>query len=86
MRKISLRTILLIIAAGIWVNIIQTAGLIPSIQKVRVINTVDAHVDGSVSVDNTVDINIQEINGQQDVFYNDGLNSKKYYRLPVSGR
>ncbi|MBR5982960.1 MAG: hypothetical protein IK025_04460 [Bacteroidales bacterium] len=46
---------------------------------------VNAEVTGSVDVDNTVDINIEEINGHSDVFYNNYSrgDKDKYYRIPV---
>ncbi|AHW61452.1 hypothetical protein FH5T_01330 [Draconibacterium orientale] len=85
-KNISLKAILIIIAIGIWVIIFQNAGIIPTNQNVRVINSVDAYVSGSVDVDNTVDINIHEINGHRDVFFNNPRRGEKnkYYVLPVS--
>ena len=55
-------------------------------QKVYVSGgNVSAEVTGSVDVDNTVDINIEEINGHSDVFYNNLSrgDKDKYYRIPV---
>ncbi|MBN2834480.1 MAG: hypothetical protein JXR48_05885 [Candidatus Delongbacteria bacterium] len=85
-KNISLKAILIIIAVGIWVIIFQNAGIIPTNQNVRVVNSVDAYVSGSVDVDNTVDINIHEINGHRDVFFNNPRRGEKnkYYVLPVS--
>ena len=87
--------LLFFIAAGVWGMFMQNMGLfVPSddfTQNVRVVNTVDTEVqgsvrvNGSVSVDNTVDINIDEINGIRNVFYRQsGDRSGQYYRLPVS--
>jgi hypothetical protein len=87
--------LLFFIAAGVWGMFMQNMGLfVPSddyTQKVRVVNTVDTEVqgsvrvNGSVSVDNTVDINIEQINGISNVFYRQsGDRSGQYYRLPVS--
>jgi hypothetical protein len=66
--------LLLFIAAGVWGLFMQNMGLfVPSddyTQKVRVVNTVDTEVQGSVNVNgqvgvyNTVDINISEILGR----------------------
>lgn len=92
-KSISLRVILISIGVGIWVIVLQNAGIIPTKQNVYVkggyidadINrTVD--VRGSVSVDNTVDINLQEINGQRNVFFNNPRRGEKdkYYVIPVS--
>jgi len=60
-KNISLKAILIVIAVGIWVIVLQNAGIINTIQKVRVVNTVDADVSGSVDIDNInnmVDVNI----------------------------
>ena len=76
--NISLKAILITIAIGIWAIVLQNAGLIPTNKNVNVVNTVDvngnvnADVSGSVSVDNTVDINISEVNGRQAVSYGNG--------------
>ena len=65
--------LLFFIAAGVWGMFMQNMGLfVPSddyTQKVRVVNTVDTEVqgsvrvNGSVSVDNTVDVNLMQIRG-----------------------
>jgi hypothetical protein len=86
--------LLFFIAAGVWGMFMQNMGLfVPSddfTQKVRVVNTVDTEVqgsvrvNGSVSVDNTVGIDIKAINGYYNAFYDSGSkHSGKYYRLPV---
>lgn len=87
-KNISLTVILSIIAVGIWAIVLQNAGVIPTNQNVKVVNTVD--VDGSVDVtgevdaniSNTVDINISAINGHRNAFYDHGLNGV-YNRIPV---
>ncbi len=92
-KNISLKAILIAIGLGIWVIVLQNAGVIPTKQNVYVkggyidadINgTVD--VRGSVDVDNTVDINISEINGHRSVFFNNPRrgDKDKYYVLPVT--
>lgn len=70
-KNISLKAILIIMTVGIWAIVLQNAGVIPTNQNVyvnggnvRVSGSVDADVSGSVSVENTVDINIQEILGR----------------------
>lgn len=82
----SSKIILLSIAIGIWAVVLQNAGLIPTNQNVKVVNTVgvngSVNVSGSVDVDNTVDINIKEINGKSNVFY-DSNGDENYRRLPV---
>lgn len=52
----SLRTILLAIAIGIWTLVLQNLGIIPVSQRVNVTNEVE--IDGSVSIDNTVDVSV----------------------------
>lgn len=84
--------VLLFLGLGVWLLVLQNLGVITVSQKVRldggyvsVVNG-EVKVKGKVEVDNTVDINIQEINGQQDVFFNnpDRGQKDKYYRLPVT--
>ena len=62
-KNITLKGLLLIIAIGVWVIALQTLGVIPINQKVKVVGDVDANVSGSVSVDNTVDVNLDEVLG-----------------------
>ena len=50
-KNLSLKSILLIIAIGIWMLVLQNLGIIPVTQDVRVKNTIDADVSGSVYVD-----------------------------------
>ncbi len=76
---LSLRVILFVIAIGIWAIVLQNAGVIPTNQNVRVVNTVDTYVNGgdidvsgSVSVDNEVDINISSVNGYNAKSYGNG--------------
>ena len=70
-KNISLKAILLTIAVGIWAIVLQNAGVIPTNQNVKVVNTVDVNgsvrVSGEVdaNVGNTVDINISAINGHR---------------------
>ena len=87
-KELILGVLLLLIASGIWANIFISSNNSYATQDVRVINTVDTEVqgsvkvNGSVSVDNTVDINIAKINGKWNVFYDSGGN-EEYIRLPV---
>ena len=87
-KNLSLKAILGIIAIGIWAIVLQNAGVIPTNQNVKVVNTVDAYVRGSVNVDNTVevsgylDVNLEAINGKSNAFYDFGGN-KNYVRIPV---
>ena len=52
----SLKTILLAIAIGVWILVFQNLGIIPVSQSVNVTNEVE--VDGSVRIDNTVDVSV----------------------------
>lgn len=87
--------ILIIIAIGIWTIVLQNAGFISpttiekeNVRAVRVVNEIDAKVRGSVDANiysgSTIDVNLQEINGKRNVFYDDNGNGN-YHRLPVSG-
>lgn len=74
-KNLSLKAILIVIGIGIWAIVLQNAGIIPTKQNVYVKggyidvdNTV--RVRGSVSVDNTVSVSIDEVLGR------DG---RKYY-------
>lgn len=80
-KNISLKAILISIAIGIWVIVLQNAGVIPTSQNVKVVNSVDADVSGSVSVDNTVDINIEAVNGNRNAFY--GIKGSNYDAIHV---
>lgn len=52
--------------------------------NVSVNGTVRADVNGVVSVDNTVDVNLSEINGYGNCFYkNMSKYPNEYYRIPV---
>ena len=79
--------LLTIIAVGIWGLFMQNLGFFVAVddyaQEVRVINTVDTEVQGSVRVDvnNTVGIDIQAINGNYNAFY--GKRGGPYYGIPV---
>lgn len=67
---ISLITILIVIAAGIWMIVLQNFNVFDNQQDVYVRGGyIDAGVSGSVSVDNEVDINISSVNGHGNAFY-----------------
>ena len=89
--------LLFFIAAGVWGMFLQNMGLfVPSddyTQKVRVVNTVDTEVqgsvsvNGSVSVDNTVDINISEILGRSaGARKSYEINGNDYFMLDVNAQ
>lgn len=79
LKTLSLKTILMAIAVGIWMLVLQNLGVIPVAQDVRIKKTVK--VSGNVDVDNTIDVNLQEINGRSDVFFN---NPKRVYLWGIS--
>lgn len=56
LKDLSLRSILLVIAIGVWSLVLQNLGIIPVSQNVKVTNGVE--VDGTVRVDNTVDVSV----------------------------
>jgi hypothetical protein len=85
----SFRLLIIIIAIGIWIIVLQNAGLIPTNQTVYVKGGyIDAGVNGTVNVkgtvdvDNTIDVNLQKINGKSNVFY-DHAGDGHYERIPV---
>ena len=76
---------IVIIAVCSIILVIQGFGGGP--QDVYVIGgAIDADVSGSVSVDNAVDVNLQYINGQRNVFFNNPSrgDKDKYYLIPVT--
>lgn len=59
-----LKILLGIIAAGIWMIVLQNFNVFDNRQDVYVRGGyIDADVSGSVSVDNTVDVNLDEVLG-----------------------
>lgn len=95
-KNISLKAIV-VIAVGIWAIVLQNAGIIPTKQNVYVKGGyIDADISGTVdvddvrgivnvNVDNTVDVNIHEINGHNRVTTGKGTHSvfPYGYMLPV---
>lgn len=83
-QNLSLKAILSFIAIGLWIIVLQNIGVIPITQNVHVKNTVD--VSGDIHVTNPVDVNLQEINGRSDVFFNNPKrgDKDKYYLIPVT--
>lgn len=79
-KKSTQNIILIFIAIGTWAIVLQNAGIIPTKQNVKVVNTIDANVSGrvnvsgSVGIDNTVDINIEAVNGHKNAFYGPSRN------------
>lgn len=72
-KNISLKAILIVIGLGIWVIVLQNAGVIPTKQNVYVKGGyIDADVNGTVDVDNTVSVSIDEVLGKdgEKYYYN----------------
>jgi hypothetical protein len=82
------KTVLVIIAAGIWMLVFQNAGLIPQIAPQRITADSAILVTGEVDVLNTVfikgavDANIESINGYSK-FYKDPR-TEEYYVIPIT--
>lgn len=76
-RTISLYAILIAIGLGIWVLVLQNAGLIPTNQNVYVKGGyIDADINGTVQVEGTVDIDNTVSVSLDEVL---GSDNKKYY-------
>lgn len=60
-KSLSIKALLVVIALGIWANVLQNAGIIPSAGKqVCVVGgDIGANVTGEVDVKNTVDVDVQ---------------------------
>lgn len=80
------KVILTIIALGFWILVLQNLGIIPISPKEVIVVKGSIKVSGQVKVKNntdveTLNVNLQDINGQQDVFFNNpsrGYNYKYY--------
>ena len=72
-KNFTLKALLIVIAAGIWMIVLQNFIVFDNRQDVYVRGGyIDADVSGSVSVDNEVDINISSVNGYQAKSYGKG--------------
>jgi len=82
------KTVLVVIAAGIWIIVFQNAGIIPQAFPQRIVTDSAILVTGEVDVLNTVfikgavDANIESINGYSK-FYKDPR-TDEYYVIPVT--
>jgi hypothetical protein len=82
------KTILIVIAIGIWIIVFQNAGIIPQAIPQRIVADSAILVTGEVDVLNTVfikgavDANIESINGYSK-FYKDPRTGE-YYVIPVT--
>jgi hypothetical protein len=90
--NVSMRVILIAMTIGIWITVLQNAGIIPTKQNVfvkggylRISGNVDVDkINNSVTVDGDVDVDIKRINGKRNVFYQD--RDGEYMVLPVTLR
>jgi hypothetical protein len=82
------KTVLIVIAIGIWIIVFQNAGIIPQAVPQRIVADSAILVTGEVDVLNTVfikgavDANIESINGYSK-FYKDPRTGE-YYVIPVT--
>jgi len=87
-KNISLKAILISIGLGIWMIVLQNAGIIPKLvgtengTQTVYVKGGNIDVSGSVSVDNQVDVNLDAINGKSNCFYDFGGNGN-HVRIPV---
>lgn len=78
---------LIIGSIGIWILVFQNFGVFGEKSQLVYVTggDIDADVSGSVSIDNTVDVNLYKINGYRNCFYNDNYrHPNDYYRIPVA--
>ena len=70
---------------GVWILVFLNIGS-KGVKPVYVVGgDIDADVSGTVSVDNTVNVNLHEINGYRNCFYNSySKHPNDYYRIPIS--
>lgn len=82
------RSILIVIAIGVWVIVLQNAGVFPQLKPVKVQAESPLEVTGMVEVGNIVyikgqvDANLESINGYSK-FYKDPRTGE-YYVIPVT--
>ncbi|MEX0813261.1 MAG: hypothetical protein WD048_13665 [Chitinophagales bacterium] len=85
--NLSLKAILAVIGAGIWVIVLQNAGILPGNQKVNVVNTVDTYVHGGQIdsiVTGNVNVDLKWINGWHAANYKAyTINGQEFHSLGV---
>lgn len=83
-----IKATLVIIAVGVWIIVLQNAGVLPQISPQVVVADSAMRIMGEVEVNNTVfvkgavDVNIESINGYSK-FYKDPRTGE-YYVIPVT--
>ena len=85
-QNFSLKAIQISIAIGIWAIVLQNAGIIPTNQNVKVVNSVD--VSGTVDIGNTVDVQGSVDVGEVDVNITkiNGWKAANYYKYSIDGK
>jgi hypothetical protein len=82
------KSILIIIAVGVWVIVLQLTGIVPQIRPFHIASQDVLQVKGEVEVENvvyikgTVDANLESINGYSK-FYKDPRTGE-FYVIPVT--
>lgn len=83
-----LKSILIAIAIGVWVIVLQLTGIVPQIRPLQITSQDVLQVKGEVEVGNvvfikgTVDANLESINGYSK-FYKDPRTGE-FYVIPVT--
>jgi hypothetical protein len=83
-----LKTTLILITVGIWIIVLQNAGLLPRLTPLKISTEEPILVKGEVDVINTVNIkgsvnaNLESINGYSK-FYKDPRTGE-YYVIPIT--
>ena len=76
---------IVIMCIGVWVLVFQNFGTRGAKDVYVVGGEIESQIKGNVSVDNTVDVNLHEINGYRNCFYNNyAKHPNDYYRIPIS--
>ncbi len=82
------KSVLIVIAVGIWIIVLQLAGLIPQIRSISTSVDNEVKMRGAVEVENvvfikgTVDANLESINGYSK-FYKDPRTGE-FYVIPMT--
>ena len=89
----SFNIIHILIALGIWTIVLQNAGVLETNNYVKVSNKVDVQGTVDANIENTIDVNLSEINGDQNAFLDQDGKEKssfgynwedKYNKIPIS--
>lgn len=72
----TIKLILVLILIGVWANVYLNFNASQKVKKVKVINDLTIK-----EIQNTLDVNLQEINGRRNAFYQDS--DGEYVLIPV---